>query len=42
MHRIENCTDCRKCADKCPYGLDTSALLKLMLKDYEEFAAAHM
>jgi len=42
MHRIENCTQCRSCADKCPYGLDTPALLKLMLRDYEEFAAAHV
>ena len=41
MHRIEKCTECRSCADKCPYGLDTPSLLKAMLKDYEEFVAAH-
>jgi uncharacterized protein len=41
MGRIRNCTDCRSCAGKCPYGLDTPTLLKSMLKDYEEFAAAH-
>jgi Fe-S oxidoreductase len=41
MHRIEDCTECRSCAGKCPYGLDTPALLKFMLKDYVEFAAAH-
>ena len=42
MHRIANCTDCGSCAKKCPYGLDTPALLKSMLKDYEEFVAAHV
>ena len=41
MHRIEKCTECRSCAAKCPYGLDTPTLLKAMLKDYEEFALAH-
>ena len=41
MRRIANCTDCGNCAKKCPYGLDTPALLKAMLKDYEEFVAAH-
>jgi aryl-alcohol dehydrogenase-like predicted oxidoreductase len=41
MQRIDNCTDCRSCAGKCPYGLDTPALLKGMLKDYVEFAAEH-
>lgn len=42
MHRIENCTECRQCADKCPYGLDTPALLKGMLRDYEAFVAEHV
>jgi uncharacterized protein len=41
MHRIRKCEDCGSCAKKCPYGLDTPALLKSMLKDYEEFVAAH-
>lgn len=37
MHRIDNCIDCGHCKDHCPYGLDTPALLKKMLADYEEF-----
>ncbi len=41
MHKIENCLHCNSCKSKCPYGLDTPALLQLMLKDYDEFYAAH-
>lgn len=40
MHRIDKCTGCGHCKAHCPYNLDTPALLKRMLKDYEEFAAA--
>ncbi|HOI55520.1 MAG TPA: 4Fe-4S dicluster domain-containing protein [Phycisphaerae bacterium] len=41
MHRIEQCTECRQCSDRCPYGLDTPNLLKRMLADYDQFSAAH-
>lgn len=41
MHRIEQCTECRQCSDRCPYGLDTPNLLKRMLADYDQFYAAH-
>ena len=41
MRRISNCTDCKSCVAKCPYGLDTPALLKTMLADYEQFALDH-
>jgi uncharacterized protein len=41
MRRIARCTECGSCAKKCPYGLDTPSLLKVMLADYEEFFAAH-
>jgi aryl-alcohol dehydrogenase-like predicted oxidoreductase len=41
MRRIEQCTECRQCSDRCPYGLDTPNLLKRMLADYEQFYAAH-
>ena len=41
MNRIENCIECRSCASKCPYHLDTPELLKYMLKDYNEFYEAH-
>lgn len=37
MHRINNCTECGHCRNNCPYGLDTSVLLKRMLADYDEF-----
>lgn len=41
MHRIESCTECGHCRSHCPYGLDTPALLKKQLQDYEEFYQAH-
>ncbi len=37
MALIETCTECRQCADKCPYELDTPALLKTQLSLYREF-----
>jgi uncharacterized protein len=41
MHRIEDCRQCGHCITNCPYGLDTPALLKKMLADYEEFYQDH-
>ena len=41
MNRIENCIECRSCASRCPYQLDTPQLLKYMLKDYNEFYETH-
>ncbi len=41
MHQIENCIHCDACKSRCPYGLDIPNLLQLMLKDYDEFYAAH-
>jgi len=41
MNNIENCLECRQCAAKCPYQLDTPELLKYMLRDYREFYEAH-
>jgi uncharacterized protein len=40
MERIDACTDCGSCASRCPYHLDTPALLKTMLADYRQFAAS--
>lgn len=37
MERIRDCVDCRLCASRCPYGLDTPNVLRSMLKDYENF-----
>ena len=42
MHRIENCIHCNACKSRCPYGLDTPALLAEMLKGYDAFYAAHL
>jgi len=41
MHRIENCTECGQCRERCPYGLDTPNLLRKMLENYDAFVAAH-
>ncbi|MDR2916735.1 MAG: aldo/keto reductase [Tannerella sp.] len=34
MYKIENCIHCDQCKKKCPYGLDTPALLR---KNYEDY-----
>lgn len=39
MKRIESCLHCGKCKTKCPYGLDTPALLEKNYKDYCEILA---
>lgn len=41
MHRIENCIECGKCRERCPYGINAPALLKRQLAEYEEFYQAH-
>lgn len=41
MHKIEDCIHCNACKSRCPYELDTPALLQSMLKDYDEFYARH-
>ena len=37
MKKIEDCINCGKCKSKCPYGLDTPALLKKNYEDYKTF-----
>ncbi len=37
MMKIEDCTECRACAGRCPYSLDTPELLKKQLADYRTF-----
>ncbi len=39
MMNIENCIGCGRCRSKCPYGLDTPALLKQNLEDYKNILA---
>ncbi len=34
MEKIEGCLNCRQCTRKCPYELDTPALLRKNLEDY--------
>ncbi len=41
MMKIEDCLNCGKCKSKCPYGLDTPALLKQNLEDYKEILAGN-
>ena len=37
MKKIENCLNCGLCRSKCPYGLDTPALLRRNYEDYKTF-----
>ena len=37
MKKIEGCLHCGKCKSKCPYGLDTPALLQKNYEDYKTF-----
>ncbi|MCC8047096.1 MAG: aldo/keto reductase [Clostridiales bacterium] len=39
MMKIEECLHCNQCKSKCPYHLDTPALLAKNLKDYKEILA---
>ncbi len=39
MKKTENCTGCGACKSKCPYGLDTPALLKKNYEDYKNVLA---
>lgn len=39
MKKIEDCLHCGKCRTKCPFELDTPALLEKNYKDYKEILA---
>jgi predicted aldo/keto reductase-like oxidoreductase len=41
MNRIENCIECNQCSSRCPYHLNTPALLKEMLNAYRDFVREH-
>ena len=41
MRKIESCTNCGHCISHCPYGLDTPALLRKALEDYDRFVEEH-
>ena len=42
MMKIENCIHCNQCKGKCPYGLDTPALLQKNLEDYKKVLAGEV
>lgn len=42
MMKIENCIHCGQCKSKCPYGLDTPALLQKNLEDYKKVLAGEV
>ncbi len=42
MKKIENCLHCNACASKCPYGLDTPALLAKNYEDYKKVLAGEV
>lgn len=37
MHKVRDCLQCGQCSSRCPYGLDTPALLKRNYEDYQTF-----
>lgn len=42
MMKIEQCLECGQCAAKCPYHLDTPALLKKNLEDYKKILSGEV
>ncbi len=42
MKKIENCINCRQCASRCPYELDTPELLKRNYEDYKKVLAGEV
>ncbi len=42
MMKIEDCIHCNQCKSKCPYGLDTPALLQKHLEDYKKVLAGEI
>lgn len=42
MMLIEKCLHCNQCKSKCPYGLDTPALLQKNLEDYKNVLAGRV
>ena len=42
MEKIAHCLHCGRCAQKCPYGLDTPALLARNYEDYQRVLAGQI
>ena len=42
MKQVESCIECGLCSSKCPYHLDTPALLKRNLEDYKKIISGEI
>ena len=42
MKKVEDCLNCRQCTEKCPYELDTPALLRKNYEDYQRVLAGEV
>lgn len=42
MKKIEDCVECRQCVSRCPYELDTPALLRKNYEDYKKVLAGEV
>lgn len=42
MARIDDCTECGACKDRCPYGLDVPNLLRKNLEDYRRILSGEI
>ena len=42
MQKIDGCLNCGSCASRCPYGLDTPALLRKNWVDYQAVLAGQV
>ena len=42
MKKVEECRHCGACKKKCPFGLDTPALLEKNYADYKEILAGRV
>ena len=42
MARIEDCTECGVCKERCPYGLDVPNLLRKNWEDYQKIVAGEI